>query len=122
MLALGAVHLNFWVDNPNDAKDIFHQHLIIIKIVYCGPHKVGKDGVLVKVLFTGNVLNLKCSYFKMTVAINNEQIMKEKSLVNLVMRLWTKISSFLILKHKLSKFMKLIEITHVQVLGFVKDE
>jgi hypothetical protein len=58
----------------------------------------------------------------MTMAINNEQIMREKSLVNLVMRLWTKISFFLILKHKLSKFMKLVEIVCVQVLGFVEDE
>ncbi len=58
MLALGAVYLYFWVDNPNDAKDIFHQHLIIIKTTYCGPHKVGKDGVLVKVPFNGNALNL----------------------------------------------------------------
>ncbi len=117
MLALGVVYLNFWVDNPNDAKDIFHQHLMIIKTAYCGPHKMGKDGVLVKFPFNGNALNLKCSYFKMTMAINNEQIMTEKSLVNLVMRLWTKISSFLILKHKLLKFMKLVEIACVQVLG-----
>jgi hypothetical protein len=94
MLALGAVYLNFWVDNPNDAEDIFHQHLIIIKVVYCGPHKVGKDGVLVKVLLNGNALDLKCSYFKMIMATNNEQIMREKSLMNLVMRLWTKISFF----------------------------
>jgi len=60
--------------------------------------------------------------FQMTMAINNEQITREKSLVNLVMRLWTKISSFLILKHKLSKFMKLVEIACVQVFGFVEDE
>jgi hypothetical protein len=44
MLALGAVYLNFWVDNPNDDEDIFHQHLIIIKVAYCVLHKVGKDG------------------------------------------------------------------------------
>ncbi len=58
----------------------------------------------------------------MIMTTNNEQIMREKSLVNHIMRLWTKISSFFILKHKLSKFMMLVEIACVQVLGFVEDE
>lgn len=76
-------------------------------------HKVSKDGVLVKVLLNGNALDLKCFYFKMTMVTNNEQIMRKRSLVNLVMKLWTKISSFFILKHKLSKFMMFVEIACV---------
>ncbi len=53
---------------------------------------------------------------------NNEAIMKEESLVNLVIRLWTKINSSSILKHKLSKFIKLVEIACVQVLRSVENE
>ncbi len=41
-----------------------------------------------------NALDLKCSYFKMIMVINNEQIMMKKSLLNLVMRFWTKINLF----------------------------
>jgi hypothetical protein len=44
MLALGAVYFNFWLDNPNDAKNIFHQHLIIIKAVIVGLTKWERMG------------------------------------------------------------------------------
>jgi hypothetical protein len=48
-----------------------------------------------KAFFNDNVLDLQCSYFKMIMVANSEQIMKEKSLMNPVVKLWTKISSFL---------------------------
>ncbi len=83
---------------------------------------MGKDGVLVKALLNGYALDLKCSYFKMIMATNNEQLMRKKSLVNHVMRLWTKINSSLILKHKPSKFMKFDEIACAQVLGSMEDK
>jgi hypothetical protein len=41
---------------------------------------VGKDGVLVKAFLHDNALDLQCFYFKMIMAINSEQIMKEKSI------------------------------------------
>ncbi len=83
---------------------------------------MGKDGILVKVLFNGNALDLKCSYFKMIMATNSEQFMRKKSIVNHVMRLWTKINSSFMIKHKLSKFMKLDEFACAQVLGSMEDK
>jgi hypothetical protein len=58
----------------------------------------------------------------MTMATNNELVLKQVLDKNLVIQLWVKITSFPILKIKLSKFIKLAEITRVNVLGFVKDE
>jgi len=55
-------------------------------------------------------------------ATNNELVLKQVLDKNLIIQLWVKITSFPILKIKLSKFIKLAEITRVNVLGFVKDE
>ncbi len=52
----------------------------------------------------------------------NEAVVKEESLVNRVTRLWTKINSSSIFKRKLSKFIKLVEIACVQVLGSIENE
>jgi len=84
--------------------------------------KVGKEEVIVKALLDGHALHLQCSFFKMTMVANSEAVMKEESLVNSVTRLWTKINSSSILKHKLSKFIKLVEITCVEVLGSIESE
>jgi hypothetical protein len=59
---------------------------------------------------------------KMIMARNSEQLMREKSLVNHVMKLWTKINTFFILKHKLLKFMKFDEIACAQVLGSMEHK
>jgi hypothetical protein len=89
----------FLVNHPIGVKDFFHQHLIIIKVAYYGPHKVQRNGVRVKGLLNGHALDLQCFIWKMTMATNNEAIMKENSLVNLIIWLWVKFSSFAIFKH-----------------------
>jgi len=58
----------------------------------------------------------------MTVVHNYEAIIFKDNELNLVIRLWHKVSSFSILNHKLSEFIKLVKIVDVQILGFVKDE
>jgi hypothetical protein len=60
MLALRLIYLNFWVDHPNDSKYVFHQHLTIIKDAYFMPHKMGQEGVIVKVFLDGHVLDVQC--------------------------------------------------------------
>jgi hypothetical protein len=84
MLALGVIYLNFWVDHPNDAKDVFHEHLTVIKVAYSMPRKVRKEGVIVKALLDGHVLDVQCFFLKITMVANNEVIMKKDFLVNLV--------------------------------------
>jgi hypothetical protein len=54
--------------------------------------------------------------------VNSELVMKKDFLMKFVFQFWGKMTSFSILKHKLFKFMKHVEIACVQVLGFVKDE
>ncbi len=53
---------------------------------------------------------------------NGEASMKENFCVNLVIQLWTKLSSYAILKHKLLEFIKLVKTLCVQVFRFVEDE
>lgn len=53
---------------------------------------------------------------------NKKLFLKEDFLVNLVIRLSVKISSYVILKHKLLEFIKLVEIACVQVLKSMEDE
>ncbi len=67
-------------------------------------------------------LDLQSLFFKMTMVANNELVLKEVLDKNLITRLWVKITSFPILKIKLSLFLELVEITCVQVLGSIEDE
>ncbi len=89
---------------------------------YYGPFNVKKNGVLVKAFLEGHALDLLCTFKKITMAKNNKSTLKEDFLVNLVIRLSVKISSYVILKHKLLEFIKLVEIACVQVLKSMEDE
>jgi hypothetical protein len=60
-----------------------------------------KSGVLVKSFLDGHALDLLCTLKKITMAKNNKSILKEDFLGNLVIRLSMKISSYVILMHKL---------------------
>jgi len=53
---------------------------------------------------------------------NTEVVMHEPSNVNLVTRMWLKIQSSLLLVLKLSEYIKVAEITLMQVLSLVEDE
>ncbi len=55
-------------------------------------------------------------------AKNNKSILKEDFLVNLVIKLSVKISSYVIHKHKLLQFIKLVEIACVQALKSMDNE
>ncbi len=53
---------------------------------------------------------------------NTEAMMQEPSNVNLVTRMWLKIQFSPLLVLKLSEYIKVVEITIVQILGSVEDE
>jgi len=67
----------------------------------------------VKALLDGQFLDSQCSLFKLTMATNSELVLKKVFDVKPMTRLWVNISSFTILKLKLSKFIKLVEIACV---------
>jgi hypothetical protein len=77
------------------------------------PCKVGESGKIVHALFSNHILNLQSSHFKMTMIHNFKVVMCEESNLNPVTRLWRKITTSLILNHKLLEFMKLTEIVVV---------
>jgi hypothetical protein len=83
---------------------------------------MGNDGMWMKAMLDGYVLDLQCSFCKMTMITNNKLIMKVKFDVNPVIWSWTKIRFSSILKHKLLEFMKLAKIACVQVFGFIEDK
>jgi hypothetical protein len=83
---------------------------------------MGNDGMWMKAMLDGYVLDLQCSFCKMTMITNNKLIMKVKFDVNPVIWSWTKIRFSSILKHKLLEFMKLAKIACVQVFGSIEDK
>ncbi len=92
-----------------------------IKYTYCIFCTMGNDEMWMKAILDGYVLDLQCSFCKMTMITNNKLIMKEKIDVNPVIWSWTKIRFSSILKHKLLEFMKLAKIACVQVFGSIEN-
>jgi len=62
MSTLGLIYLNFWAQNFDNVGDDFHQCLIIINATYYSFRKVGKDGVWVKALLDGQLLDTQCFF------------------------------------------------------------
>ena len=67
-------------------------------------------------------LELQSSFFKITMISNAQAAMALPMTENPMSRLWRKLSSNALISAKLSEFMKVAEIAHVQVLGSVEDE
>jgi hypothetical protein len=87
--------------------------MIVIKVAYCSPCKVGKYGVWVKDVLDGQFLDSQCFFFKLTMATNNESVLKKVFDVNPMTQLWVNISLFTIFKLKLLEFIKLTKIACV---------
>ncbi len=63
---------------------------------------------------------MQASYFTLTMGHNAEVVMHEPSDVNLVTRMWLKIQSSLLLVLKLNEYIKVAEITLMQVLSSLR--
>jgi hypothetical protein len=81
-----------------------------MKATFNVPCKVGESQKIVLALHLNHTWNLQSSHFKMTMIHNFKLVMCEKNSLNPVTRLWHKITSPLILNHKLLEFMKVTEI------------
>jgi hypothetical protein len=68
---LGVIYLNLWVDHPTNVEDVFHCHLIVIKVIYYEPHNVQKDEVLMKFLLDSHPLHLQWGVVTLTCTISN---------------------------------------------------
>jgi hypothetical protein len=58
----------------------------------------------------------------MTMLHNSKAALYEENWFNPLIRLWRKISTFVIFNLNLSKYIKLAKITVVQVIGLVEDK
>lgn len=66
-------------------------------------------------------IELQSSFFKTNIILNTQGAMSLLMTVNPISWLWRKFSSNAYISMKLSKFMKVVEFAHVQVLGSVED-
>lgn len=101
---------------------MFHSHLNVLKALFCVFQKVGESRKYVFALFFGQALDLQTFFSKMTMLHQSKAILWEENEFNPLIRIWCKIFTSAILNHKISKFIKLVEIVTLQVLGFVEDE
>ncbi len=119
----GVIYPQFWTKNIVEVETTFHSHMNALKAIFCVPHKLGGNGRIgLLALFSTHDLDLQSSHFMVTMMHNYEAILREENNLNLMIRLWCKITTNPILNHKLSKFMKLVEIVIVQVFNLVEDE
>jgi hypothetical protein len=68
---LGMINLNLWANHFNDVENVFHYHLIVIKVTYYEFHNVQKDKVLVKFLLDTHHLHLQWGVVTLTSTINS---------------------------------------------------
>jgi hypothetical protein len=81
-----------------------------------------KGGVVVVGLLDSRQLDVQASNFRLNMSHNAEAVVHEPLDVNLVTQRWLKIQSSSLLVLKLSAYIKVAEITMVQVLCLVEDE
>jgi hypothetical protein len=91
-------------------------------MAFCNPCKVSGLDHDVLPFLSAHMLDLQSNHFKMTMLHNYEAILHEKNQFNPLMRLWHKISTSGVFNLNLSKYIKLVEITIVQVIGLVEKK
>jgi hypothetical protein len=97
--------------------------LNVLKATFCVSCKVGQNGKTILALLSSHSLDLQCSHFKMTMIHNFKVVMCDsENNLNPMTQLWCKITISPPFNHKLLEYMKLVEITTIQVLGFVEDK
>ncbi len=94
----------------------------VLKATFCLPSKLGERGRIVPRLLLVHNLDLQSSHFKVTMMHNFKVVLWEENSLNLVTRLWHKVTANPILNHKLLEFMKLAKIVVVlEVFGSIED-
>jgi hypothetical protein len=128
MCALGICYPQYWLTDTFEAT--YPGHIAILKTFYGTSKKLSvpahgeTEGVeeWVPPPLDIRSLELQSSFFKITMMSNAQAAMSHSTNENPMSRLWRKLSSNGLMSAKLSEFMKVAEIAHVQVLGSVEDE
>jgi hypothetical protein len=77
---------------------------------------------VVEPLNIANLLDLQMFMFKLTMKMKAPKAMAEPVDTNLVTKLWVTINTNALIIQWLNEYLKLVDITVVLVLGYVKDE
>jgi hypothetical protein len=80
---------------------------MVLKATFYVPRKVGDADKMVFALLSIHTLDLQNLFFKMTMCHNSKIVLCEENNFNPFTKLWHKVFGFLVLNHKLSKFIKL---------------
>jgi hypothetical protein len=128
MCALGICYPQYWLNDTFEAT--YPGHIATLKSFYGTAKKLwvpvdaeteDAEEWVPPPLDIRN-LELQSSFFKITMISNAQAAMALPMTENPMSRLWRKLSSNALISAKLSEFMKVAEIAHVQVLGSVEDE
>jgi hypothetical protein len=96
-------------------------HLSMLKQIFCAFIKVSLYQICVCLVSNTN-FDLQTKNFKMTAIHYFEPILWEDNNLNLVTQIWRKFFASTIPNHKLSKYIKLVDIVDVQIFGSIEDE
>jgi hypothetical protein len=96
--------------------------MAILKGFYYQPKKLEPTQTWIPLVLLVNIIDLQSSFFKITMMFNAQWAMNQPMDLNLVLRLWKRLSSNVLLCAQLSKFTKVTKLAMVQIMGFVKDE
>jgi len=122
MEVLRVVFPHYWMTVNYDKS--FKKHINVIKVQYYYPKKIGPNQTLVpKVLFfCFGSLDLHMSFFKLTMKNNVASTMGPPYIVNPMTQLWISLASSQVIAHNLPKYLKLLKISMVWVIGSIKEE
>jgi hypothetical protein len=120
MDVLGVVYMQYWL--KSSCEMTFLVHMAILKGFYYQPKKLGSTQTWIPTILDVSILDLRFFFFKITMMSNVQWAMNQSMDLNLVFRLWKKLSSNVLLCVRLSKLMKVAKLVVVQIMDSMEDE
>jgi hypothetical protein len=115
-ITFGVVYPSYWLQPKLEMR--FSTHLVILKVAFCQPKKVGLNEVWVPTLFSSIAFDLQRFLFVFTMKNNAKLIMQKPFDLNPLTKLWKTLSSSQILEHQSPKYIKLIELVVCAIYWF----
>jgi hypothetical protein len=120
MNATGIIYPWFWI--LPEVEHIFLAQLNILKAHYCHGKNIGANQMYIPLLLDELNLKAQASLFKMTMLANFIVAMKLPLDYNPCSKMWALLTTNQIICSKLSKWLKLVELSMVMVFGNVEDD
>jgi len=114
------VYPQYW--ETLDPKTTFLGHLAILKAKFCHTKENHHVVHWLSICWSSNIVWLTNYFFYIRMKSNSHVVLHLLPDCNLTIKLWGHLASNAIVVDKLSKYLKLVELTIVMVLGNVEDE